>query len=427
MRLPAALEALRYRDYTLLWGGQFVSTLGLQMQTVALSWLVYDLTGEAAHLGGIGLARAIPTIVFSLWGGALADQMDRRRLLMVSQSILAVLSALLAAGITFGWASILMLYVFAFITASAGAFDSPARQALIPALVPRERLANALTLNVLSMNTAAVLGPAVGGLVIAHLGAGAAFWIDAASCFVVVGALIAMRTRHVPVSGATRNLAAVIEGLRFVWDRPLLWQLMLIDFLAVLFASRVGLLPVFAEDVLAVGPKGLGLLYSAPSAGAIVGAALFAFMPQPRRPGRTVALAIAAFGVSIALFGISRAFVFALLMLAASGGLDAVSMAMRHTVRQLATPDHLRGRVGALASVFSAGGPRLGEFQAGMLAAAIGARSAMVAGGLACVVMVVTSRWWARQLWAYRGEEFSPVAPPSVSSSKAPSAVGRDR
>jgi len=405
VRLPTSLAALAYRDFRLLWAGQFVDMLGTQVQTVALGWLVYSLTGSTAALGGVGLARAIPTILLSIFGGTLADQVDRRRVLLVSQSFLAGLSALLALIISLGKANVPILYAFAALTAAAAAFDSPTRQALIPSLVPRERLPNALTLNVLAWETAAVLGPATGGVIIKVFGVSMAYWINAASFLAVLSAIVAMRTRAPVPAGPRRGWSAVVEGLEFVRGRAILWQLMLVDFLAVLFVSSMGLLPAFARDVLAVGSEGLGLLYSAPAAGAVAGSLIFALLPSPRRPGRVVALAVAAYGISLALFGMARSFPMALGLLALAGGLDAVSMAMRHTVRQLATPDSLRGRVGALASVFSAGGPRLGEFQAGMVASVVGARYAMVLGGSACLLMVVTSRWWARQLWQYRGEE----------------------
>jgi MFS family permease len=183
---------------------------------------------------------------------------------------------------------------------------------------------------------------------------------------------------------------------------------MLIDFLAVLFASRFGLLPVFAESILDVGAQGLGLLYSAVSFGAVFGSLLFTFLPQPQRPGKLIALTIVAYGVVLAAFGQAHSFILALGLLAVSGGLDAVSSALRQIARQLATPDHLRGRVGALSTVFSIGGPRLGDFQAGIVASLIGARGAMLFGGVACALMAFASHWWARPLWAYHGEELVP-------------------
>lgn len=406
-QLPPALASLAHRDFTLLWVGQFISTLGTQIQTVALGWLVYTLTGSAALLGGIGLARAIPTILLSLFGGTLADQMDRRKLLLISQTTLAMFSAVLAIIIQLGKIDVTALYGFAIVTAAASAVDTPTRQAFIPVLVPREKLANALTLNVVSYDVAAVVGPAAGGLVIGGLGTEMAYWIDVASFFAVVAALIMMKTRIGPAELPRRGFAALVDSLVFVRERPILWQLMVIDFFAVLLASRTGLLPVFAESVLKVGSQGLGLLYAAVSFGAVVGAILFTLVPQPRKPGQVVALAVVAYGAVLAGFGLSRNFYLALFFLAASGALDSVSTALRQIVRQLATPDSLRGRVGALSSVFSAGGPRLGEFQSGVLGSLVGAGNAMVLGGVACMVMVVTSRWWARPLWRYHGEELA--------------------
>ena len=405
MNRSSALIALRHRDFRLLWAGQAVSLLGTQVQTVALAWLVYSLTGSAAQLGGIGLARAIPTILLSLFGGTLADRRDRRKLLIISQGVLAALSAMLAIAVSAGMSSILLLDTFAVLTAAASAFEGPASQAFIPQLVPREHLTNALTLNVLSTDTVAVVGPAVGGIAIGLLGVSAAFWIDAISFFAVVAALIVMRTRAAAPRAEGHPMRALLLGLSFVRERGILWQLMVIDFLATLFISPTGLLPVFAKDVLSVGPTGLGILYAAPSAGAVIGAAMMAFAPPPRRPGRWVAIVIAGYAASLALFGVSSWIGLALVLLGLGGGLDAISMAMRHTVRQLATPDELRGRVGALADVFSSGGPRLGEFQAGLVASAIGAPGAMVAGGLACLAMVASSRFWAPNLWSYEDTE----------------------
>lgn len=419
MKWPVAFTVLAYRDFRLIWAGQFVAMLGMQIQTVALGWLVYDLTGSAAQLGLVGLFRALPLIFFSLFGGTLADQLDRRKLLLVTQSVQVGMSLTLAVLVTGGMENVWVLYGFAFMTAAASSFDAPSRQAIIPALVPRVRLSHALTLNVLSSNTGMVLGPTFSGLLIGQLGSGAAFWAGAFSFLGVVTALLLLRTRPPVPNPTRRGLASLLDGLRFVKDRRILWQLMVIDFTATLAVSPVGLLPVFASDVHAVGPEGLGLLYAAPSIGSVVGALLFAAVPNPKLPGRMVAVAIAGYGLALALFGLMPTFYLALGFLALGGGLDAVSMAMRHTVRQLATPDDFRGRVGALASVFSGGGPRLGEFQAGMVASLIGPQGAMFAGGMACVAIALSSNFWARGLWKYRGEEQAPVEPEQDSPSTA--------
>ena len=395
-----------------------MAQIGTQVQTVALGWLVYELTGSAAQLGGMSLARAIPIILLSLFGGTLADQMDRRRLLVMTQSLLAAFSAALAVTVMLDLATVALLYAFAVITAAASAFDTPARQALVPTLVPRERLANALTLVILFRNSASVIGPAVGGLMLAGLGASACFWLAAMSFFVVVGALLAMRPRPVEADDRRRGLAATLEGLRFVRQRGILWQLMVVDFLATLLVSTLGLLPVFAEDVLDVGPQGFGILYAAPSVGAIIGAAIYSMMPMVRRPGHIVVVSVVGYGAMLAAFGLTTSFALALLFLAAAGALDAVSSATRQITMQLATPDAFRGRVGALGSVFYAGGPRLGQFQSGITASLIGPQLAMAGGGLACIIMAVTAPLWGRDLWTYRGQELAADVPtPSSASS----------
>jgi predicted MFS family arabinose efflux permease len=405
MNQSSALVALRYRDFRLLWAGQSVSSLGTQIQTVALAWLVYSLTGSAAQLGAVGLARAIPTMALSLFGGTLADRRDRRKLLIISQAILAVLSALLAIAVSAGITSIILIDAFAALTAAASAIESPTSQAFIPSLVPREILVKALTLDVLASDTVAVVGPAIGGVVIAVLGVSAAFWLDAVSFFAVVAALVVIRTRVAPPKVEGHPMVALLKGITFVRERGILWQLMLLDFLATFLISPTGLLPVFARDVLVLGPAGLGLLYAAPSAGAVVGAGVMTFMRSPRFPGRMVAISIAGYALALGFFGFSTWLIPSLILLGLGGGLDAISMTMRHTVQQLATPDELRGRVGALHDVFASGGPRLGDFQAGLMASVIGAPGAMIAGGLACLGVVATARLWAPQLWSYRGED----------------------
>jgi MFS family permease len=386
-RHERATAALRHRDFRLLWAGEFVSTLGTQMQTVALAWQLYLLTGSALQLGTLGLLRAVPTVSFALVGGALADARDRRRLLLLTQAILASFSAALAVATQADVASVWLIYVVTFLTATASCFDDPARQALIPQLVPRERLPQALTINILSHNIAAVAGPAIGGVAIGLLGLGATYWLDAASFAAVIGALLAMRTRpEVPVI-ARGGIHAVIEGLRFVRDNQVILALMVLDFLATLFGASLVLLPIFAQEILHVEEAGLGLLYSAPAAGAVTGGLLLSALPAARRPGRLVLLAVAGYGVAVAIFGAASSYPVALLALAASGAADTVSMTFRHTIRQLATPDELRGRMAAVHSIFAGGGPELGNFEAGVAARLLGTQTAVIAGGLACVAL----------------------------------------
>lgn len=385
LRRERATVALRHHDFRLLWAGEFISTMGTYMQTVAIGWQLYLLTGSALQLGALGLFRAIPTIAFALVGGAFADSRDRRRVLLVTQALMGGFSAILALATATGNASVALIYVITLLTATASVFDDPARAALIPNLVPRRHLAQALTLNILARNIAAVVGPAAGGVAIATIGLSATYWLDAASFAAVIGALLAMRLRPKTPVVVGSGIQTVIEGLRFVRHNPVILSLMVLDFLATLFASALLLMPIFADEILGVGESRLGLLYSASAAGAVAGGLVLSALPVAHRPGRMVIGAVAIYGASIVVFGLAPSFPIALAALAASGVADTVSMTFRHTIRQLATPDALRGRVAAVHSVFAGGGPELGNFQIGITARFIGIQPAVVLGGLLCI------------------------------------------
>lgn len=386
-RPERATAALKHRDFRLLWSGQFISTLGTQIQTVALGWHIYLLTGSALQLGLLGLMRAIPTITFSLVGGTLADARDRRKMLIVTQSILAAFSAVLAIATQAELISVTLIYIVTLLSATADCFDDPARQALIPNLVPRHRLPQALTLNILAGNVATIAGPAVGGVAIAAFGLGFTYWLNVASYGAVITALIVMRERPAVPILARGGIHAVIDGLRFVRQNPVILSLMTIDFLATFFGSALVLLPIFASDILDVGPRGLGFLWSAPAFGAVLGGLGLTVLPVSRKPGRMVLGSIACYGFAIIVFGAAPTFWVALLALGASGVADTVSMTFRHTIRQLATPDHLRGRIAAVHSVFSGGGPELGDFEAGVTARLFGTQTAVIIGGIAVVLV----------------------------------------
>lgn len=406
-----ATAALKHRDFRLLWMGQFVSTLGTQMQAVALVLHLYLLTGSPVQLGLLGLLRAIPIITFSLVGGALADARDRRRLLIVTQTILASFSGILAIATGAGNASALLIYVVTFLSAIADVFDDPARQALIPTLVPRHRLAQATTLNILTQNIAAVAGPAIGGIAIAWIGLTATYAINALSFGAVIIALLVMRERPEAPVITRGGVHAVIEGLRFVRANPVILSLMTLDFLATLFGAALVLMPIFANEILDVGEQGLGLLYAAPAAGAVLGGLVLSTLPVSRRPGRLVILSVACYGVAVAIFGASTSFPVALLALGASGVADTVSMTFRHTIRQLATPDELRGRIAAVHSVFSGGGPELGDFEAGITARLFGVQTAVVAGGIGVVVVAAGVALFSPRIREYTIDDPEPESP----------------
>ncbi len=395
---PAPLSpfvALRHHDYRLLLLGRFVNTLGRQMQTVAIAYHIYQLTGSALQLGLIGLFRVLPVFIFSIVGGVLADAVDRRRLLIITQPILLGCSAMLAALTALGAINIGAIYALTFIAAAAGALDQPARQALIPALVPRAHLPNALSWNITVLEVATIGGPALGGLVIARLGLAWAYGLDAASFLAVLAALVLMRARPGAAAvGGVRGWHAAVEGLRFIRSNPIVLAVMSLDFSATFWGSATVLLPVFAAEILHVGPEGLGLLYAAPAVGAVIGAVGMTLLSNRiRKPGVPLLLAIIAYGLATVGFGFSTTVPLACLFLAGTGLTDTISMTLRHQILQLLTPNALRGRVTAANQVFVQGGPQLGQLEAGLVANSFGAPLSVVSGGIACVLTVLIIAW----------------------------------
>ncbi len=388
MAAPTApLAALRSRDFTLLWFGNMVSMAGTEMSRTAVAWQIYALTHDPLALGLIGAARLVPLMLLALGSGVLADALDRRRLMIGSQIAMLLCSLALASTSTVGVASLWVVYAVTAVAAAANTLGLPARQAIIPSLVPREHLAGALSLNITAMQLATVLGPSLGGVIIAAAGVGAVYWIDAVTFGVIIVALLLMRAY--PVQGERRNvsLGAAIEGLRFVRGNSLILSTMLLDFLATFFSSATTMLPLFANDILAVGPQGMGLLFAAPSVGAVVASIFCSMYGVGKRQGRLLLVAVVAYGMATMLFGMSSVFWLSLLMLALTGASDTVSMVIRGTIRNLETPDELRGRMVSVNMLFFAGGPQLGEIEAGIAARMLGGPISVALGGLACAVM----------------------------------------
>lgn len=375
------------------------------MQQVAINWHIYILTKSPVALGLIGLMRVVPIIVFSLIGGAIADARDRRRVLIVTQIAMMFFAALLGLLTISELINAPLIYALAALTAAAGAFDSPARQALYPNLVPKEHLTNAVSLINLSRQTASILGPMLAGFVIAALNVEAVYWINALSFLAVLAALVLMKTPAQKNLGASSvSLAAVGEGIRFVIKSPMILSTMLLDFLATFFSSATSLLPIFATEILNVGAQGLGILYGAESVGAIIAGAIMSLIGNIKRQGAILLGAVAAYGVATTLYGMSDLFVLSLVLLALVGAADTVSTILRNTIRQLATPDRLRGRMTSVNMIFFMGGPQLGNLEAGIAAALFGAPFAVISGGIATVLLVVMTAWLVPQLREYSGQ-----------------------
>jgi MFS family permease len=386
----SAFAALRHRDFRLLWLGQIVSVTGSQMQFVAINWHVYLLTKSPFALGLVGLFRGVPIIICSLAGGVVADAIDRKRLMIVTQTIMLTSAALLTAGTLSGFKSVWPIYVLSGIASAATAFDTPARQALMPTLVPIEDFPNAVSLAVIVFNVATIAGPAIAGFLLAESGPAIIYGINALSFLAVIGALVAMSASGQPDLQTERkdalSFAALKEGLRFVWQTPIIVQTMTLDFVATFFASATLLLPIFAQERLHVGARGYGFLAAAPAIGSVLTALVMARVGTLHRQGRLVVASVAVYGVATAGFGVSTVYWVSLLMLAITGAADTVSTVLRQTIRQLVTPNHLRGRMTSINMMFFMGGPQLGELEAGVLAGFIGAPLSVVIGGLGSLI-----------------------------------------
>jgi MFS family permease len=385
----SSFAALRYRDFRLLWLGQIVSVTGSQMQFVAINWHVYLLTKSPLALGLVGLFRGLPIIVCSLAGGLVADAVDRRKLLVVTQVVMLISAGLLALFTVAGLESVWPIYVLSGLASAANAFDIPARQSLMPALVPTEVFPNAVSLGLIVFNVATITGPAIAGVLLAETGPAFIYGLNAISFFAVIAALIVMRTSGDPERdgerGSALSFAALKEGFRFVRNTPIIVQTMTLDFAATFFASATLLLPIFASERLHVDARGYGVLAAAPAVGSVITALIMARSGSFSKQGRLVVVSVAIFGLATAAFGISTVFWFSLLMLAVTGAADTVSTVLRQTIRQLVTPNHLRGRMTSINMMFFMGGPQLGELEAGLLAAAIGAPLSVVIGGLGSI------------------------------------------
>ncbi|HEX8747038.1 MAG TPA: MFS transporter [Pyrinomonadaceae bacterium] len=406
----SSFAALRHRDFRLLWLGQLISGTGSQMQLVAINWHVYILTKSPLALGIVGLVRVVPIIVCSLVGGVVADAVNRKRLMLITQSAMLLSAALLAVVTQSGLKSTWPLYLLTAISSAAVAFDNPARQALLPTLVPAADFPNAVSLGLIVFQLSMIGGPALAGRLLGAYSPAIVYAINALSFLAVVAALLMMRASG-RVEGdeaigqqSSISLDALKEGLRFVWRTPIIVQTMTLDFIATFFASATALLPIFAAEILRVGAHGFGILAAAPAAGAVVAAFVMARLGNMRRQGTIVIASVAVYGAATVAFGLSRVFWFSLLMLAVTGAADTVSTVLRQTIRQLVTPNSLRGRMTSVNMIFFMGGPQLGELEAGAVATLVSAQLSVVTGGLGCLCAAALALFYAGSLMRYEGQ-----------------------
>ena len=404
------LVALRYRDFRFLWLGEMVSTTGSQMQLFAINWHVFELLrgqsftvsvfgsplemgAEAFGLGMLGLARVIPIVLFALLGGILADALDRRSVMLWTRVASAIIAALLAFLTLSEQIDVRAIYILTALGAAATALDSPARQSIVANLVKTRHLTNAISLNTLIFQISTICGPAVAGLLVAQFNIGLVYGINTATFFVAIIAIWGIRHRGKLTVGAGIGLSALIDGIRFTFRTRIIMGTMLLDFFATLFSSARTMLPIVAGDILGVGAAGYGLLATAQPIGALLVGLFLSLRSEMKRQGMILLVSVAVYGLATAVFGISTSFALSYVMFALTGAGDTVSMVIRGTLRQLMTPDELRGRMVSVNMMFFMGGPQLGELEAGLVAAVFGAPFAIFSGGLATVLLTAWVAW----------------------------------
>lgn len=369
-----------------LFSGLSLAWLGRQVTVVAVPFQVYELTGSTLLVGALGIAQLVPLLATSVVGGAIVDSVDRRRILVISQAALAATAAGLAVNAALDQPHVWVLFVLSAVNAGVSAIDSPARSASVPTLVGRELLPAALALTQMLGNVAKTVGPAVGGLLIAQAGLPATYVFEAV--LFVVGALMMRKVGHLRPSdgGQAFGWESIREGYRFLRERRVLQANFVIDLNAMIFGMPQALFPAIGQSVLGGDAATVGLLYAAPGAGALVAAVTSGWVGAVRRQGRAVVWAVIGWGAAIAAFGLVRSVPAALVLLAVAGGADVVSAVFRNTILQLAVPDRLRGRLSSIHIAVVSGGPRLGDFEAGAVAAATSPQFSVVAGGVACII-----------------------------------------
>lgn len=406
-----ALPALRHADFRNYIVGTLISNTGTSTQSAAIMWHIYHLTGSPLAVGLLGVIRVGPLVFFTLYGGVLADQADRRKIMLITQSAMAIV-ALLAFLITVtGNATVVFLYLVVALKTVARAFDGPARQSMFVTLVPARDFPNAASIHGISWRVSDILGPLIFGLVLMlnggfiNRGLSICYALNFLSFFAVIFAVwVLPACLPSSTSEKARSISEVfgkiVEGWTFVARTPVVCSAMWIDFWATFFSGADALIPAVAQTILKVGPFGFGLLMSASGIGALIAATALSLLPTIHRQGRTVVMMIGLYGFFTILFGLSNNLWIAAVCLACVGASDMISTVLRQTIRQLATPDELRGRMNATSSLFHISGPQLGDFEAGFVAQMWSVRASILLGGGLC--MFVAAHWSrARQLVGY--------------------------
>ncbi|MEO5669254.1 MAG: MFS transporter [Ramlibacter sp.] len=388
---PTFRDLTRHRPFMRLWFARLFGATASQMLMVAIGWQMYELTGSAWDLGLIGLYQFAPALFFALWAGHIADRHHRGRIVACCLAVQCVLAVVLVNAHRGHWETRELLLGVSLVLGSIRAFQMSAQQALTPLLVPVSLLQRALAFSSAGMQISTIGGPALGGAI--FIFGGDKVYATTAVLFAIGCALILrLRYEHVAPPREPVTVRTMLVGVRFIWERKVVLGAVSLDLFAVLLGGATALLPMFASDILHVGPQGLGLLRGAPAAGAVVMSVALSRWPLRRRVGRTLLIAVAVFGVCMVVFGLSTTFWLSMAALAISGAADMISIVVRQTLVQIETPDSMRGRVGAVNSIFIGAGNQLGEFESGATAALLGPVGSVVVGGLATVVVALAWR-----------------------------------
>ena len=393
------------REFRLLFTGQLVSFFGRQLTIVASAFQIFLLTNSSLQVGLLSLAQLGPIIACSFVGGALADAMDRRKLLIIANVVMALSSVGLALNAMAGRPQVWALYIFTAIGAGFTSIDAPTRSAVVPTLVRRDQIPAAAAINQTGYQFGSVAGPALAGVVIGTVSLSAAYWIDVTTFGIALVALLRLPPLLPQGGGTKAGLLSVKEGLRYARQERVVQGVFLIDVNAMVFGMPRALFPQLGTELYHGGAGTVGLLYAAPAAGAFIGAVTTGWVGAIRRQGAAVLLAVVAWGAAIAAFGISTWLPLGLVLLAVAGAADVISAVFRGTILQLHVPDRLRGRLQALNIAVVTGGPRLGDLEAGAVATATNAQFSVLSGGLACVAGVALFAKVLPELAAWRAED----------------------
>lgn len=406
MKKLSPFFSLSIREYRLFLIGFFISQMGLQMQIIAINWHIYQISHSAVVLGLVGIVSFVPMLLLSTVGGLTADHADRKKLLMTTQAFLAVVALSLALVTVLHADSIAVIFILLGLNFSAMAFFGPVRQSIIPDLVPSSHLLNAISLNTLARQSAVIIGPAIAGFLIALYGVQGIYFFNGAALIVVTGMLISLKIPpHSHTKKSSFSIASVMEGFRFIKKSKLLLSASLLDFFATFFGSATSLLPIFAADILHTDARGLGLLYAATSAGAVIAGLSLASVKNLHHYGRVIIGAVIMYGLATIGFGLSHSFYLSVVFLAFAGAGDMISTILRNNIRQTITPAHMRGRMTGIHILFTQGGPKLGDAEAGFVAAATSAPVSVVIGGIGTVAATLAISFFTPRLRKFKGHE----------------------